>query len=140
MSTAAMAIEEILLASLVRGRTTFLPKGGKEWTLVVLSFLLGGAGVFLAVLGLLRFLEGRYPPDLAALVCAGAVLAAAFLAAACCRRRKAPVAQDGLEKTLHLLIKTLYAELEGPVQENPKVAVLLAAVAGFLALRRNDSF
>lgn len=136
MQGASAIIEGLLLAAMA-GRSHPPRKRGMERALTALSVLLGGAGVFLAVLALDRFLEQRYAPDLAALIASAAVLAGSFLAwAVAGARRKRPDADGGLESELRALLGGLCAEFESPIRENPKTAVLLAALAGFMATRR----
>jgi hypothetical protein len=144
MQGVSAMIEDMLIAALI-GEKTLLPRKGRmDWALTALSILLGVAGVVLSVLALERFLEGEYPPDRAALGAATIVLAAAFLAAAAashCRRRKAAVpgsARDELGQNIRVLIEGICGELDGPVRESPKTAVLLAALAGFFAAQQRS--
>jgi hypothetical protein len=135
-------IEQILVAALVGEKTLFPRKSRTDWAFTALSVLLGGAGVFLAVLGLDRFLEGLYPPDMAALGAAAIVFAAAALAAVAAthgRRRKAAAsgaARDEVGRNIRALIESVCAELEGPVRDSPKTAVLLAALTGFFSAQQ----
>lgn len=40
---------------------------------------------------------------------------------------------DDLSRTIRMLMNTLGDELEGPIQDNPKTALIIASLAGFLA-------
>lgn len=40
---------------------------------------------------------------------------------------------DDLSRTIRMLINSLGDELEGPIQDNPKTALIIASLAGFLA-------
>jgi hypothetical protein len=140
MSGIAAVIEELVMAAMLRPKVTSPRKSKMDWAFMALSILLGCAGIFLSILSLERFFEARYPLDIAALSSAGIVLAIAALIAAAtyhCRHRKPPVShQHELESSLHTLLESICAELESPVQENPKTAVLLAAIAGFVTAQR----
>jgi hypothetical protein len=142
MSGIAAIIEELVMAAVLSQKTVLPRKSKMDWALVALSILLGCAGLFLSILALERFFEAQYSPDIAALFSAGAVLAVAALIAfaTChCRNRKPPVSstdQQKLESNLHALLESICAELETPVRENPKTAVLLAAIAGFVTAQR----
>jgi hypothetical protein len=138
MSGIAAAVEELLVAMIVSEKVLLPRKNVTDWALTVLAVLLGIGGVFLSVLGLDRFLEGRYPPDMAALISAVFVFIMSFLAAALAyhfRRRKISVAgtaRNEIGKNIRTLIDDICGELEEPVRESPKTAVMLAALAGFL--------
>ena len=143
MSAVATVLEELLLSALLTDKTPSAGGNGTGRALAALSVLLAGAGVVLSVIGLERFLEGRYPPDLAALGAAAVVFAAALIAAsaASCRRKslRTGTVRDDLAKNIRVLLDAVSEELETPIRENPKTAVALAALAGFCALRPNDS-
>lgn len=109
---------------------------------MALSVLLGCTGIFLSILGLERFLEGRYAPDISALLSAAVVFAVAFIAAMTGHylgRRKASALAAGrneIGKNIRAVIGDICDELDEPVRENPKTAVLLAAFAGFLTAQQ----
>jgi len=138
MSGLAAVVEELLVAVILSEKVLLPRKSRTDRIFTALSALLGCAGVFLALLGLERFLETKYPEDAAALIGAGVVLLAALLIAAAssyCRRRKNSLlqaARNELRGNFRGLLDDISGELEGPVQENPKTAVLLAALAGFI--------
>lgn len=142
MPSIVTAVEELLIAAMIGEKLLPSRKSKMDWALTALSVLLGGIGVFLAVLGLNRFLEGRYTPDIAALIAAAVVLTAALLAGVAAHRfrhRKAlhlGSVKDELGKNIHTLIEQICSELDEPVRENPKTAVMLAALAGFIAARQ----
>lgn len=135
------AVEEFLMNSLLSEKASLLRKNRADWALTALSVLLSGVGVFLLVLSLDRFLESLYPPATAALFSGMIVLAAAFLAAyaaSYCQRRKVlsqAHTQEEISQKIRLLIESLCSELDAPIQENPKMAILLAALAGFFTAR-----
>lgn len=138
MSGLASVIEQALLAA-VAGEQPLLSRASRTgWAVTALSVLLAGGGVFFLVLALDRYLEGLYPPYIAALASAAALLAAALVALAvkrfgraCRPPAPAPSAQEALASNLVSLIEDAMAELEGPIQSSPKTALLLAAVIGF---------
>jgi K+ transporter len=144
MSGVVTVIEELLVAT-VMSKKGLLPRVSKTyWALMPVSVLLGCGGVFLLILSLDRFLEARYPLDIAALILAAAVFAAAILVAVIAsysRRNKAltlKTAQKDVEKNLRHLIEDVCDTLDDPIQDNPKTAVLLAAFAGFVTAQRQS--
>jgi len=142
MSGIAVVIEELLMATVLAKKTSLPSKSKMDWAFMALSILLGCTGLFLSILALERFFEARYPLDIAALSSAAIVLTIAALIAAVtyhCRHRKPPASsadRHELESNLHVLLESICAELESPVRENPKTAVLLAAIAGFITAQR----
>lgn len=142
MLSIAATIEDLLVAAMI-GEKTLPRKSTTEWAFRGLSVLLGGAGVFLSVLALTRFFDMRYAADMAALISAVAVFLAAFLAASISRRYRREktsglnAARDELGKNIHSLIQGICSELDEPIRENPKTAMLLASLAGFLTARHN---
>ena len=135
-------IEELLMATVLSQKVSLPRKSKMDWALMALSVLLGCAGVFLSILALERFFEARYPLDTATLLSAAIVLTISFLillATDGFRNRRVPppdVKHHEFEKSLHTLLESIYNELEGPVRESPKMAVLLASLAGFIAAQR----
>lgn len=89
------------------------------------------------------YLTTMYTPQLAAAVVAASGLAVAMLSAATgmlvmdrkADRRPAQnmASQPDIAKTLTGLIDSLSEELEDPIRENPKTAIMIASLAGFLA-------
>jgi len=142
MSGIAAVIEELIMAAVLSPKISLPRKSKMDWAFMALSILLGCAGIFLSILALERFFEAQYPLDMAALLSAGVVLSVAALIALAtyhCRHRKPPAAstdRQELESSLHTLLESICMELETPVRENPKTAVLLAAIAGFVAAQR----
>ena len=137
MSGMASVIEQLLLAAVTAEKASLLRRNRSGWIVTILSVLLAGGGGFFLVLALNRYLEETYAPYVAALLCAGALFAVALTAFSlshCCRSRRSPPVdhtREVLAKNMTALIEGVFAEMEGPVQESPKTAMLLAAVAGF---------
>ena len=142
MQGIAAVIEELVIAAVLSQKASLPRKSKTDWAFMALSVLLGCAGVFMSILALERFFEKQYPLDLAALLTAAVILAVAMLIAVAAhwrRHRKPPastVDRHELESSLHALLESVCAELETPVRENPKTAVLLAAIAGFITAQR----
>ncbi len=142
MSGIAAVIEELVMAAVLSPKMPLPRKSRMDWAFMALSILLGCAGIFLSILSLERFFEARYPLDIAALSSAAIVLTIAALIAAAtyhCLRRKPPAStadRQALESSLHALLESICVEFETPVRENPKTAVLLAAIAGFVTAQR----
>ncbi len=134
-------IEDLLLNAIVGEKALPPPRSRWDWGLTALSVLLAGVAVALCVIGLVRFFEARYSPDAAALLSAAVIFAASLLALAAaniCKKRKARrinAAQNDTSKNVQALVEGIAAELDGPVRENPKTAVAIAALAGFLAAK-----
>jgi len=142
MSVVASMIEQLLLAA-VTGEKAMMPRRNRmDWVITALSVLLAVSGLFFLVLALDRYLEQIYPLYIAALVCGGVLIAMALLATGlthCCRARRMPPVDHTREillKNIISLMEGAFAELEGPVQESPKTAMLLATVAGFFVATR----
>ncbi len=112
------------------------------WALRGVSVLLAGAGIIFLVMALNQYLETIYAPGMAALASAVLVLAGALmvemLRSLLQHKTDTPsfAEQDNLKNNLHDLIQTISNELEDPVKENPKTAVILAALAGFFMANR----
>lgn len=138
MPSITTVIEELLIAFIIDEKLLHKRQNKMDWALIVFSVLLGGAGVFLFILGLERFLETIYSPDIAALISAAIIFVTAALAALIAYRfRHSKTTQfDTLRHSLgqntHTLIKIICDELTDPVKKNPKTAIILAAIAGFL--------
>jgi hypothetical protein len=134
----ADTLEELAVTAIVGGKGLLPVRSKAAWVLIAVSVLLAGGGVFLLIVSLDRFFGEHYRPYIAALMSAAIVfvLAAGLVAAARFLRRRTE-ARDGaarieLGKNIRVLIDDICSELEEPVQENPKTAVALAALAGFL--------
>ena len=142
MQGIAAVIEELVMAAVLSPKTSLPRKSKADWAFMALSVLLGSAGVFMSIVALERFFEKQYPLDLAALLTAAIVFALAAIIALTtylCRRKKPQASsteRQELESHLHLLLESIIAELEHPVRENPKTAVILAAIAGFITAHR----
>jgi hypothetical protein len=137
MSGMASVIEQILLAAVTNEKARMPRRNRTDWVVTALSVLFAGGGSFLLILALDRYLAGIYAPYVAALLCAGALFAAALTALGlshCCRSRR-PMPEDSTRdifaKNIASLIEDAFVELEQPIQESPKTAMLLSAVAGF---------
>ena len=137
MSGMASVIEQLLLAAVTSEKARMPRRNRTDWVVTALSVLFAGGGGFFLVLALARYLEGIYPLYIAALLCAGALFATALFALClthCCRSRRQPPVDNTREilaQNITSLIEDAFAELKEPIQESPKTALLLAAVAGF---------
>lgn len=142
MSALLAVVEELVVATIISEKVLLPRKGMMDWGLTALSILLGVAGISLLILSLDRFLEKIYPADMAALILAGVVLTAAFLAAMlACRYRRQKISNIGaarreLGNNIRSLVGDVCKELDDPVRDNPKMAVILAAVAGFVTAQQ----
>ncbi len=139
MPSIASVVEELIVAAVFSEKASIPHKNKTDWALTALSVLLAGAGILFLILALDRYLEDIYTPVLAALACTGCLFTAAVIltfTVHCLRtKRMAPInsARHPLAENLHVILEAVCLELEDPIKENPKTAVLTAALAGFLA-------
>lgn len=117
-------------------------KGKLEWGLTGCAVFLAAMGLIFLNIAVYNSLSERTGMPLAALGTAAAVFAEALLALALryLFRRPAP-RQDAAHKPqgyedLYFALRDACEDLEGPVRENPKTAVALAALAGMMLARR----
>ncbi len=112
-----------------------------EWSLIALSILAAGGAVALLIISLDRYLLNIYAPYLAALICAGSLLVLCFIFLITlhhqkqCKMQYLSHLRDDLGKSIHSIVEDVFSDLENPIKDNPKTAVLLATVAGFLSAR-----
>ena len=145
MSGIAAIVEKLLLAAVVTEKAWMPRRSKADWALAAFSVLLAGGGVSYLVLALDRYLGGVYPPYVAAVSRAACLFAAALTVAfiLAVRRHRHPVrtalvgdTRGALATNVHAMIESACGGLESPVKEHPKMAVLLATLAGvFLAER-----
>jgi hypothetical protein len=133
-------VESLLAVALIgKGLLLSRRKSRMDEALALLVILLCGAGVFLSILALTRFLETLYRPDMAAALAGVSVFILAALVAFI-RRIKDTHGQHTLkhagsdiEKSLRGVVETIQEEVNEPIRDNPKMAILIAAIAGFAA-------
>jgi hypothetical protein len=139
MSGIASVVEELIVAAVFSEKASMPRKNKTDWALTALSVLLAGAGILFLILALDRYLEDIYTPVLAALACTGCLFTATVILTFIvhCLRTKRMVRMNStrhpLAENLHAILEAACIELEDPIKENPKTAVLAAALAGFLA-------
>lgn len=142
MSPLLAVVEELLVATIISEKVLLPRKSMADWALTALSIVLAVTGISLLLLSLDRFLEKIYPADVAALILAVIVFVAACLSAffaARFRRRKISnlgAARQEMGNNIRAMIEGLCGELDAPVRDSPKTAVLLAALAGFVTARQ----
>ena len=139
MSGVASIVEKLVLAAVV-GEKAWMPRTSRaDWALAALSVLFAAGGTGFLVLALDRYLSGVYPPYVAALFCTAALFIAALTAAAILANRRNRVGKarligdshSAIATNINTMIEYACGELEHPVRENPKTAVLVATLAGF---------
>lgn len=145
MSGIEAALADLALAA-VTGRPAPAPQMRfTVWGLRALALLCVVVTVLFLALALDRHLSLSRPGDAAALAVAAAFALAGLLAAAAprifcrCGGDDAPAVSDAAEElraSLRAIIGDALHEIEGPVRENPKSAMALAALAGFLAAEK----
>lgn len=133
-------VRELLVNGLMAGTAV---RTAKKTSVGVAYYAVAGvialiAGVFFAIAGYGLLLESFTMPVAAAitgtaiLVIAGGVGLAGYL-----RLNKKPVRKPGLDgnflDSIESTAKSLLSGFEEPVKDNPKMALLLAALAGFAA-------
>lgn len=136
---------ESLLAAVLIGKGLLTKRTSRvDEALTVLAILLCASGVILSILGLERLLETHYSPDVAAFLAAAAAFTVALLAALAQRLknsfRRHAIRNTGneIEKNLRGIFETLEEGIHEPIRDNPKMAVLIAALAGFAATQRRN--
>jgi hypothetical protein len=139
----ASLIAELILAEILDERISLRRNEKTEWVLILLSVFLGVAGLFLSILALERFFEARYMADTAALATGTVSIIAAFgavMTAQALRRQKTAARraqQKDLAAKVHNLVTGILKDIDTPVRENPGTALLVAALAGFCAVRNH---
>lgn len=132
-------LEEIFIAALMSVQLAPPRSQGFAWALRGLMALLVSVGTVLLAYGVYEFLIKQYPADVAALLTAAGAFAMAllvFLGLHFNRGRNtgSPASVTDIAGSyLRSIVGDLCSELEAPIRENPKTAVLLAALAGFMA-------
>lgn len=143
MSEIMATVEDLIVEAVVGGKALLPHINKAEWALLATSALFAVTGVFFLALSLNRYFENIYAPDKAALVSAVVVFTGALLAMmlrALLRLRKESNIESSrkeIRDNIHVLIRDVCTELEDPVRENPKTAVAVAALAGFLAVNNH---
>lgn len=109
------------------------------WLAAVLTVMAIGFGLFATY----AYLVTIYVPQAAALMVAGIAFAVALVSAGISmlymnRRARRMVSQTlnpqpDIAKTVTAMIDSIAEELEEPIRENPKTAIMIASLAGFLA-------
>lgn len=138
MSGLLAVVEELLVATIISEKVLLPRKTKMDWALMALSILLGCMGIILSALALNLLLGESYSPGEAALISAAVIFIAALLVTAAryrfCQKKASNVstARHEIEKNIRNLLEDICGELDGPVRENPKTAVALAALAGFI--------
>lgn len=144
MSGIPNTVESLLAAALI-GKGLLTKRTSRvDEALTVLATLLCAGGVILSILGLEQFLETHYSPDVAAFLAAATAFTVALLVALTQRLKKSfrrhaiRKAGNEIEKNLSRFFETLEEGIHEPIRDNPKMAVLIAALAGFAATQRRD--
>jgi hypothetical protein len=135
-------IKQLLIEGVMSSRSPILPKvSAAGISLMGLSGALAIIGIAFVMVSEYFWLKAMYMPDMAALFTAGtAVFLSLFfglIGMAIMKQGKDRHAvhtppQD-IAKTIGALVDSLGEELEQPIRENPKTAVMLASLAGFVA-------
>lgn len=141
---AITALLQALIANFFISRQPAAVRRSKmEWAFLGLFSLCASIGIFFLVLAMYQYIELFYAPYIAALISAGILFVPALIAilikAILARKEEQVQPQsihDQLSEQIHNLIKELGAELEDPIKDNPKMAILLAALAGLIVARK----
>ena len=137
-------IKTVVAGLLAGGRPQMTSINKTEWALLAFAILCASADVFFLALALYQYLTNLYPsPAPAAALISAAIFFAVALLAALLRKvitQKTALmptsVEDDLKEKIHILIASLFNELEEPIRENPKTSMAVAALAGLLAARR----
>lgn len=132
-------IEQVIVNRLVSRKAPLMGKSKCGLALIAISFLLFFvAAGFLIASGYSLLLE-YYTTPAATLISAGMLLAVAMLTTLwgymALKQQPAPVQikDEDISKLLSLLGEALEEEWATPIRENPKTALLLAGIGGFVA-------
>lgn len=141
MNWQASLLEPLVMAALVSGRSAWAAHrlGSAPSILVVLSACLGLVAALFLLAGGYIWLEHLYGTQLAVLIVGSAAASLSFLMLVASwtiiriRRKRIAAYQGNIMKTVESAIESLMSEIEEPVRNNPKSAVALAAMAGYMA-------
>ena len=139
----APVLKQLLIDGVMNSRLSPFPKfNATGLTFMGIAAVLAVAAVIFAVMTEYLWLRAFYAPYLAALVtaCTAVLLSlvAAWIGSMTMKRdkRRDAIARGpspDIAKTLSSLIDSFEEELEQPIRENPKTAIMLASLAGFMA-------
>jgi uncharacterized membrane-anchored protein len=138
MSAALQLIQGLVIDQLFKAPA---PQNGFEKAktcLSVLSVCFMVAGLVFLIYAAHVWLSAHYSRDIAAaitgLLCVAfsAVLAGIVFAILCYRKARIKAIQRHIPDTIKSLLSTLETELTSPIRENPKTAVIMASILGFL--------
>lgn len=141
MTGTSNTAENILTIALVGKKLLSQRRSRMDKIFTAIAILLFGVGIFLSILGLARFLETLYRPDIAAIFTALIVFITAFFIILLkhlrntCEKENLERAGNDIEKNLRKLVEAFYEELNEPIRDNPKMALLISALAGFLLMQ-----
>jgi hypothetical protein len=132
-----------VVSGLLNGHRPLMTSAVKaEWILLAFVGLCAMADVFLLTLALYQYLLAFFAPFAAALISAAVFFAVAVVAAAIRKfiimeqASKHKSAEDKMKDDIHVMMTSLFNELEGPIRDNPKAAVAIATLAGLFAGQR----
>jgi hypothetical protein len=129
------AIAENLIISLIRQK--IVPRRSvADWAFLILAIVLASNGILMLVLALDHFLEKRITPDLAALATGALVIIlSTVIGTVAWKRSKRDIQKipAELERNVRVFVRAFGNTLEEPIRENPKMMVMLAALAGSFA-------
>lgn len=146
MGGALALIEQLVIDRVLSNGVPFTGKSKAGLGLVVLSglFLLLGTGFI--IWGSYLWLSYHYTRDIAALVtglvifCLSILMALGAYALLKFRERNFQKIKADVANSFRALLETADEELTGPLRENPKMAVLIASLSGFLAGKAGKNF
>lgn len=132
-------VEQVIINGLVSRKAPFMSKNKFGLALIAMSGLLFlTATIFLIIAGY-SWLLIHYTAPAAALICAAAVYIAGATVALTgylsLKKRPAPrpANENEINQIVTLIAEAVDEEWAKPIQENPKTALLLATVGGFMA-------
>jgi hypothetical protein len=131
-------LEQVIINSVLNKKAPFMRKSKLGIALMVMSGLFLCAALVFAIISGYGWLLTQYPQPIAALIVAGIILAVSVIAGASgylvLKKKPKPVEQDkDILELVFDLAEEYSDEIIEPVQENPKTALILASVAGFIA-------
>ena len=134
-----------LLIPMIVSKRTVLPHRNKiAFILTILMIPLMGISTLFTAFALYQYLLNTLSPSIAALLTGLLGLMLTLIVGILVwhlsykSQTAAPVPYMELGKNVQFILKTVCDELEEPVRQNPKMAVAIAVLAGFLSV--NDHF
>ncbi|HRJ13259.1 MAG TPA: phage holin family protein [Alphaproteobacteria bacterium] len=135
-------VGHLVMDKLISGRPSPISKNKSYHVMMGFAGLFVVVAVIFLLMALYQYLLVQYAPDMAALMTAGASFAIAIIAVLAGHTIRA-YHRPKIDSTLHDLrsqlesaLKSMEGDWEKPIRENPKTAVALSALVGYILADR----